>query len=134
MNRIYAVTPGAVLALTLTIATVLAENTLVKISADMKVAEAGDGDIVIGRLMSTTSEANQLAAVEVKGKAVHENAVAAAAITAGALVKMAAASGGAQRFAAYVPDGATPDHPSLIVGQALKAASGAGEVFTLLEF
>jgi hypothetical protein len=89
------------LALSGTIAAVVEQNRLMKISADETFAEAGANEFVAGRLVKVPDAANGLGTVETPFKELVE-IVGSGALVAGGFVKMAAASGGNQRVTAWV--------------------------------
>lgn len=83
-------------------AAVLNKDELVKISADETVAKAGANETPIGRVVKSPKAASGTGTVETKFKDLID-IIGSGALTAGTLVKMAAADGsGNQRVAAWV--------------------------------
>jgi hypothetical protein len=106
------------LAVSATIAAVLAKDTLLKITADRTVNKAGANDPVVGRLLKPARSANGSGTVETRFKELIE-IKASGVIAAGDRVKLAAADGsGNQRVAKWTSqtDTVAGDQPDTLFG------------------
>lgn len=90
-------------------ATVLAKNALVAISADRTVALATAGDTVVGRVSVPNKSAGAKGTVETRFKELIE-IMANGAIAAGDRVKMSSISGSSQRVAKFTATTAAADN------------------------
>jgi hypothetical protein len=98
----YLQTPASDNAISALSAAALEQSRLVRISADNTVADAGSNEFAIGVTLKEATAAGQLIAVELTRFRNKIQIMASGAITAGTLVKMAAASGANQRVVAWV--------------------------------
>ena len=120
---------GVVIQLNLTAA--ITPGTLVKISAASQASQAGAGDVVAGVLLSNPLEYPGNGSV-LTPYSQQRICTAAAAITAGAKIKIGTAgTGGNQRYTPFV---AGTDDPILDRGLAITAATGADASFEALIF
>jgi len=104
-------------------------GTLMKISAASQASQAGPGDTVVGVLISNPLEYPGNGTI-LTPYIQQRTVIAAAAISAGARIKIGTAgTGGVQRYAAFV---AGTDDPILDRGLAVTAASGADASFEAL--
>lgn len=86
----------------------LAKDTLVAITGDRQVDEAGADDVVVGRVLVSNRVADGEGTIETRFKELIE-ITASGAVAAGDFTKMAAAASGVQRMAKWDPAADDPE-------------------------
>ena len=115
------------------VAAVLAKDTLVSLTADETVNKAGADAVVIGRLSKPARVANGSGTVETRFKELI-TVRASGAIAAGDRVKMAAADGGGiQRVTKWISqtDAVAGDKPETLFGVCFKGGADGADVDVL---